>query len=88
MNQKLKFTKKKNYATSLTAGKYFPRLRQIIKLTQGMKNRILLFQTIIVNPLCLGENIHIKMSSSHIPQQETSQELQKLPYTSVLESQV
>ena len=35
MNQKLKFTKKKNYATSLTAGKYFPRLRQIIKTDAG-----------------------------------------------------
>ena len=72
----------------LTERKYFPTLTQIIKLTQGMENRIMLFQTIIVNPLCLGENIHIKMSSSHIPQQETSQELQKLPFTNVLESHV
>ena len=84
----IKIHKKKNYATFLTAGKYFPRLRQIIKLTQGMKSRIMLFQTIIANPLCPGENIHIKMSSSHIPQQETSQELQKLPFKSVLESHV
>ena len=30
-------------------------------------------------------NIHIKTSSSHIPKQETSEELQKLPYTGVLE---